>query len=143
MRFSIQKQKFSRLSGLMTLVSSLSILVVHLIRAEHFKLSHFSALLLGCAPNFFGSIALTFLLVILVYIFPAKRTDIDASLLVKRLLGYSFFAFISLALWEYLQYLFWQYPIDNMDILASFIAAVLAFFIGWLYIKQNQEKCVG
>jgi hypothetical protein len=140
MQYSIQKQKIIRLSALMTLTSFSSILIVHIIRAAHLRLIHFLALLLGIAPNFLASIGLPFLLLTFVDIVPEQRMVINVSLLTKKLVLYCFIVCIGLSLWELVQNIYWQYPIDNMDILASFVGSVLAFIIGWYYIKVNQEQ---
>jgi hypothetical protein len=67
---------------------------------------------------------------------------LNVPLLRKKLILYCFIVCIGLSLWELVQNLFWQYPVDTTDILASFVASLLAYFIGWLYIKANQEKHV-
>lgn len=126
----------------MTLTSFSSILIVHIVRAAHLSLSHFPAFLLGIAPNFLASIGLPFLLVTLVDTLSEKRMIMNVSLLTKKLVLYCFIVCVGLLLWELVQNLFWQYPVDIMDILASFVGSILAYFVGWLYIKTHQEKHV-
>lgn len=100
MQYSIQKQIIIRLSALMTLTSFLSNLIIHIVRASHFNLSHFPAFLLGIAPNFLASIGLPFLLVSLVDTFPEKRMVMNVPLLRKKLILYCFIVCIGLSLWE-------------------------------------------
>lgn len=94
----------------------------------------------GILPNFGAGFEFPFLLINLGLF--AKKSDI-----IKRLSCW-FYIFtaascLGLILWEYLQFAFWDYPIDPYDILATIVGAVLAVIVKILIdisLKSNQTK---
>jgi hypothetical protein len=103
MHYVIQKQKIDILNGLVAVMSFVSILIIHIIRAVHLRLNHFPTLLLGISPNFFASFAAPFLLIVLVDKVPTKRMVINVSLLLKKLVFYCFIVSLGLLVWEFIQ----------------------------------------
>jgi hypothetical protein len=137
MTFTIQKQKIIQLSTFMSLIGAFSIISIHIIRTIGFTSAPIMTLIIGIAPNFFGSFILTYLL--LGFLVRKKVERLYTKFILRRLLVFSFSSFLLLLLWELLQNFLWYYTIDSSDLVASFIASWVCYFIGWIYIRTNRE----
>jgi len=140
MNYSIQKEKIGIFSSLIILLDLSLIICIHLLRERHHTLTPIPRFLIGIAPNFFASLAISFLMLLLIDILPNKLTKLDTKILIDHLLIYATSSFILLTIWELLQKLFWNYPIDIFDIMASLAASVLSYAIGLIFISLNKTN---
>jgi len=91
--------------------------------------------LLGIAPNFGAALAILFGIEIYYTILIKKLKVMNCSF--KEFGLIALVTFLGLALWELLQFLFWAYPIDVYDIMAT--VAGIVFSILLFLITPNKQ----
>jgi len=91
--------------------------------------------LLGIAPNFGAALAILFGIEIYYTILIKKSKVIDSN--PKEFGLIALVTFLGLSLWELLQFVFWAYPIDVYDILAT---AVGILFSSLLFLVTSHKK---
>lgn len=108
---------------------------VRILRHDTSMYSSAFKFLLGIAPNFGAVLAILFGIEIYYTILIKKMKVINCS--TKEFGLIALVTCFGLVLWELLQFLFWNYPMDVYDLLAT-AAGIL--FSGFLFLITDQEK---
>ena len=104
------------------------VILTHLIRPNLTGDKSVINFIFGVLPNFGGAFALPFIFMIM---FQSKISRINFSVKTTFFLSVSITLFV-LILWEFLQFIIWNYPVDIYDLimtLAGVLSAVIYFIV--------------
>jgi hypothetical protein len=114
------------------------ILLTHIIRPYLVGSTNSSTFIFGILPNFGAAFSLPFVGVGLF----SRSLKVDSINIFKKInfLYIISFCVSGLIVWEYLQKILWNYPIDMNDIFASLVGGIIAFIIYSIFIKEFKNN---
>jgi len=117
-----------RMAGISSLAGLFLIIGTRICRSCYPVPRTWMAKVLGILPNFGGALALS--LLALTWLCHFRKNAWHPGQIRRHFLAFCVFVFSGLSLWELLQFLFWGYPMDFHDILATCAGTAAALITG-------------